>query len=31
MSSGRRPVSWLLIERGWKVVDASGEKIKEGR
>ena len=21
------PVSWLLIERGWKVVDADGEDI----
>jgi uncharacterized protein YrrD len=21
------PVSWLLIERGWKVVDADGENI----
>jgi hypothetical protein len=21
------PVSWLLIEPGWKVVDADGEKI----
>jgi uncharacterized protein YrrD len=21
------PVSWLLIERGWKVVDAQGEDI----
>ena len=21
------PVSWLLIERGWKVVDAEGEDI----
>lgn len=21
------PVSWFLIERGWKVVDASGEEV----
>ncbi|MDQ3066191.1 MAG: PRC-barrel domain-containing protein [Actinomycetota bacterium] len=21
------PVSWLLVERGWKVVDANGEKV----
>jgi hypothetical protein len=21
------PVSWLLIERGWEVVDASGEPV----
>ena len=21
------PVSWLLIERGWKVVDADGEDV----
>lgn len=21
------PVSWLLIERGWEVVDASGARI----
>ena len=21
------PVSWLMIERGWTVVDAHGEKI----
>ena len=21
------PVSWLLIERGWTVVDAGGEKV----
>lgn len=21
------PVSWLLIEPGWKVVDAQGEKV----
>jgi rRNA processing protein Gar1 len=21
------PVSWLLVEPGWKVVDASGEKV----
>ena len=21
------PVSWLLIERGWEVVDASGERV----
>ena len=21
------PVSWLMIERGWKVVDAHGEKV----
>ena len=21
------PVSWLLIERGWEVVDASGTRI----
>ena len=27
MSSEPDPVSWLLIERGWKVVNASGEKI----
>jgi hypothetical protein len=23
----RDPVSWLLIEPGWKVVDASGDEI----
>jgi hypothetical protein len=23
----RDPVSWLLAERGWKVVDAGGEKV----
>ena len=27
MSGEPDPVSWLLIERGWKVVDASGRKI----
>lgn len=21
------PVSWLLVERGWAVVDASGSKV----
>ena len=21
------PVSWLLVERGWKVVDANGKKV----
>jgi sporulation protein YlmC with PRC-barrel domain len=21
------PVSWLMIERGWEVVDASGKRI----
>ncbi|HUP33675.1 MAG TPA: PRC-barrel domain-containing protein [Gaiellaceae bacterium] len=21
------PVSWLLVERGWTVVDASGDKV----
>ena len=21
------PVSWLLVEPGWKVVDANGEKV----
>jgi hypothetical protein len=21
------PVSWLMIERGWKVVDADGERV----
>ena len=21
------PVSWLLIERGWEVVDAQGERV----
>jgi ribosomal 30S subunit maturation factor RimM len=21
------PVSWLMIERGWEVVDASGNKV----
>jgi rRNA processing protein Gar1 len=21
------PVAWLLIEPGWKVIDASGEKV----
>jgi rRNA processing protein Gar1 len=21
------PVSWLLIERGWKVLDANGNKV----
>jgi hypothetical protein len=21
------PVSWLLIERGWEVVDASGKRV----
>lgn len=23
----RDPVSWLLVERGWRVVDASGAKV----
>ncbi len=23
----RDPVSWLLVERGWKVVDATGSKV----
>ena len=23
------PVSWLMIERGWKVVDAEGEEVGE--
>lgn len=23
------PVSWLVIERGWKVVDAVGEEVGE--
>jgi sporulation protein YlmC with PRC-barrel domain len=27
MSGEPDPVSWLLIERGWKVVDANGQKI----
>ena len=27
MSGEPDPVSWLLIERGWKVVDANGEKV----
>ena len=21
------PVSWLMIEKGWEVVDASGERV----
>lgn len=21
------PVSWLMIERGWEVVDAAGERV----
>jgi hypothetical protein len=24
---GATPVSWLLIERGWKVVDSDGKEI----
>lgn len=27
MSDEPDPVAWLLIERGWKVVDANGEKV----
>jgi hypothetical protein len=27
MSGEPDPVSWLLIEPGWKVVDAKGEKV----
>jgi rRNA processing protein Gar1 len=27
MSDEPDPVSWLLIEPGWKVVDANGEKV----
>ena len=23
----RDPVSWLLIERGWKVIDTDGEEV----
>ena len=25
--TGRDPVSWFLIEAGWKVVDATGEEV----
>jgi hypothetical protein len=25
--AGETPVSWLVIERGWKVVDADGKEI----
>jgi hypothetical protein len=25
--SGETPVSWLLVERGWKVIDAEGNEI----
>jgi rRNA processing protein Gar1 len=27
MSGEPDPVSWLLIERGWKVLDADGNKV----
>ncbi|MDX6439336.1 MAG: hypothetical protein QOF45_1919 [Gaiellaceae bacterium] len=27
MSDEPDPVAWLLIEPGWKVVDANGEKV----
>ena len=23
----RDPVSWLLVERGWRVLDANGEQV----
>ena len=25
--SGRDPVSWFLIEPGWKVIDAAGDEV----
>jgi hypothetical protein len=25
--SGATPVSWLLVERGWKVIDADGKEV----
>jgi hypothetical protein len=25
--SGETPVSWLLVERGWKVIDSDGKEI----
>jgi rRNA processing protein Gar1 len=27
MSDEPDPVAWLLVEPGWKVVDANGEKV----
>jgi sporulation protein YlmC with PRC-barrel domain len=27
MSDEPDPVSWVLVERGWKVVDANGAKV----
>ena len=27
MSDEPDPIAWVLIERGWKVVDANGKKV----